>query len=75
MKCHSCKGEMEKGKTNFPVEIGEGLLFIKNVPAHICRQCGDALIPDKVAASLEKMVLKAKRSKIELEIISYEKVA
>lgn len=75
MKCPACRGTMKKGKTNFPVEIGEGLLFVKNVPAHICSQCGEAFIPDKIAASLEKIILKARKNKIELEIVSYEKVA
>jgi YgiT-type zinc finger domain-containing protein len=75
MKCPVCKGNMKRGKTNFPVEIGEGLLFVKNVPSDICQQCGEVFIPDKIAASLEKIVSKAKQSKIELEVISYEKVA
>lgn len=60
MKCPICRGSMKKGRTNLPVEIGEGLLFVKNVPADICSQYGEAFIPDKVANLLEKMVNKVK---------------
>ncbi|MHB8483641.1 MAG: type II toxin-antitoxin system MqsA family antitoxin [Nitrospiria bacterium] len=66
---------MIKHRTNLPVEFGEGLLFIKNVPADICSQCGETFIPDKVASLLEKMVNKAKASHIDMGVVSYEKVA
>ena len=75
MRCPICKGSIKRGKTNFPVEIGEGLLFVKEVPSNICQQCGEVFIPDKIAASLEKMVSKARENKIEIEVLSYKKVA
>jgi len=28
MKCPLCKGKIESGKTNFPEEIKEGIVFI-----------------------------------------------
>ncbi len=52
-----------------------GFLIIKNVPADVCGQCGEVFIPDDVAEALEKTVEAARKSKAEIEIISYEKVA
>lgn len=75
MRCPVCRGHMKKSKTHFPVEIGEGLLFVKGVPADICSQCGEVFIPDKIAASLENIVLKAREKQVELEVISYKNVA
>lgn len=75
MKCPICRGNMKQGTTNFPVEIGDGLLFVKHVPADVCSQCGEVFIPDGIAASLEAIVSKAKENKIELEVVSYDKVA
>lgn len=69
------KGKIESGKTNFPVEIKEGIVFIKNVPANICSQCGEVFIADNIAKVLEKIASKAKKNKIELELVSYEMVA
>jgi len=70
-----CKGEARRATTNFPVELDGGFLIIKNMPADVCGQCGEAFIPDDVAESLEKTVEAARRSKAEIEIVSYEKVA
>ncbi|MFQ5779649.1 MAG: type II toxin-antitoxin system MqsA family antitoxin [Nitrospiria bacterium] len=76
MKCPVCKGTLKRGNTKFPVEIGEGLLFVKNVPAaDVCPQCGEGFIPDEIAESLEKIIAKAKQKNVELEIVSYEKAA
>ena len=75
MICPVCKGEVRRATTNFPVELDGGFLIIKNVPADVCGQCGEAFIPDEIAESLEKTVEAARRSKAEIEIVSYEKVA
>ena len=75
MNCPVCKGAVKRGTTNFPVELSGGFLIVKNVPADICDQCGEVFIPDDVAAALEKTVEAARRSKAEIEIVSYEKVA
>jgi len=56
MNCPVCKGELTRGTTNFPVELDGGFLIVKNVPADVCGQCGEAFIPDDVAGSLEKTV-------------------
>ena len=55
MKCPGCKGKMKKGKTNFPVELSGGLLYIKSVPSDVCPQCGEVYFSDKIAESLEKI--------------------
>ena len=73
--CPVCKGEVKRSTTNFPVELNGGFLIVKNVPADVCRQCGEVFIPDDVAASLEKTVEAARKNKAEIEIVSYEKVA
>ena len=75
MICSVCKGEATRGTTNFPVELDGGFLIVKNVPADVCGQCGEAFIPDDIAESLEKAVEAARKSKAEIEIVSYEKVA
>lgn len=75
MICPVCKGEFTRGTTNFPVELESGFLIIKNVPADVCGQCGEVFIPDDIAEALEKMVEAARKSKAEIEIVSYDKVA
>lgn len=72
MKCPMCGGTVRKGTTNLPVEIENGVLFIKGVPADVCAQCGEAFIPDDVASLVEKIVAKARKMKAEVEVVSFE---
>lgn len=75
MKCPVCGGSIKGGSTNLPIEMKSGLLYVKQVPADICNQCGESFISDDVAENLEKIVAKAEKQKIEVEIISYKDAA
>lgn len=75
MNCPICKGKIERGITTFSAEVENSLLFVKDVPADICKQCGEVFIPDKVAATLECLVYKAREERVEIEIISYKMAA
>lgn len=75
MKCPMCKGTVEKGNTNFPVEISRGMVVVRDVPADVCKQCGEVFIPDDVAEVLERIVNRAKQNNVELEFVAYEMVA
>ena len=75
MRCPVCKGTIKRGTTNLPVEIEKGVLFIKGVPADVCTQCDEAFIPDEAASLVEKIVARARKMKVELEVISFEAVA
>jgi len=75
MTCPVCGGTVEKGLTNLPVELESGILYIKQVPANICSQCGETFIPDDVAEQIEKIVARAKAENVEIEVINYEGAA
>lgn len=75
MRCPMCKGKIEKGNTNFPVEFDKGVVVVRNVPADICKQCGEVFIPDDVAEVLERIANRAKENKVEIEFVTYEMVA
>lgn len=75
MKCPVCGGTIKDGLTNIPVELETGLLYIKQVPADVCNQCGESFISDDVAEKLEKIVEKAKQQKVEIEVIFYQDAA
>ncbi len=58
MRCPLCKGEMVKGrKTNLPYELSdERVIIVRNVPAIICFQCGDAFIEADILSKIEKIL-------------------
>ncbi len=72
MNCIFCKGSTYESKTKFIVDLGNCVVIVKNVPARICRQCGEESFSDKVARQLEKMVAAVKNSLMsEVAIIGY----
>lgn len=75
MKCPVCGGTIKRETTNLPLELETGLLYVKNIPADVCSQCGEVFIPDEVAAELEKIVASARKQKAEIEVVDYQGAA
>lgn len=53
MKCLICKqDETQEGVTTVTLERGTLTLVIKDVPARVCPNCGEAYVDEAVAAEL-----------------------
>jgi len=73
MKCIICKdGVTENGFTSVTLERDSMLFVIKQVPAQICTNCGEAYLDEKVTEVILKMAQKAFYDGIQLEICSYK---
>ena len=46
----------KKGKTIFTVDLGFGVVVVRDVPATVCSQCGADWIEDAIASKLEEIV-------------------
>ncbi len=58
MKCLMCKqAEPRPGMTTVTLERGELSLVLKNVPALVCPQCGEAYTDEATAARLLETAL------------------
>ena len=51
--CPICGGNKVKGTTTFTVDLGFGVVVVRNVPAMICEQCGEEWIGSETALKLE----------------------
>jgi YgiT-type zinc finger domain-containing protein len=73
MKCVICKnGQTESGFTSVTLER-EGMLFVvKQVPAQVCSNCGEAYLNEKTTSAILGMAQKAFIGGIQLEICSYK---
>ncbi len=72
MNCFFCKGSTYEAVTKFIVDLGDCVAIVKNVPARICRQCGEESYSDEVAQQLEKIVASVRNSSMrEVAIIEY----
>ena len=76
MKCPLCKGEMLNAKTNLPYEMGEErMVIVKDVPALVCRQCGEPFIEIEVVREVEKIVTVAEKDGVMLGFVKYREAA
>lgn len=69
-KCQLCGGDFSSGKTTVTVDLGDGVVVLREVPAEICRQCGEEWIDDRIAKEIEILVKRARRDKAQFEVLS-----
>lgn len=74
MNCFICKGSIENRETTFMVEMDGQIIIVKNVPSHVCSQCGETSYSDDVVRQLERIVNDAKLAKTEVAIVNFQQV-
>jgi Zn-finger nucleic acid-binding protein len=52
------------------VDLGFGVVVVRNVPATVCDQCGEEWIGAEIAGELERLVEEARQSRREVEVVS-----
>ena len=69
MKCLVCKqAETLSGFTTVTLERGELSLVLKNVPALVCPQCGEAYTDESIAAQLLESALEMENAGLQVEV-------
>lgn len=72
MKCVICKhGETRLGTTTVTLERGNVTLVIKDVPARVCANCGEAYFDADITDTLLEMMNTAVASGVQVEIRAY----
>ena len=67
-KCPLCGGSKKAGRTTFTVDLGFGVVVVRDVPASVCSQCGADWIEDSIASKLEEIVNDARQKRHILEV-------
>ena len=76
MECFMCKGELEVKKVNYIVDLDNTVIFIKDVPAKVCKKCGEKFYDNEIAANIEKIVNQLKELAVEDTVVKYnDKIA
>jgi YgiT-type zinc finger domain-containing protein len=55
MKCIHCHGEMRRGTTPFHVDRKGCHLILDEVPAWICRQCGETYFEEREVDAIQDL--------------------
>lgn len=77
MRCHFCKGNLEKSTTEFIEKIDNFIIIIENIPCEKCTQCGEAYFSNEVAGKIEQILDSVQKitGSLTVTIIDYTKTA
>jgi YgiT-type zinc finger domain-containing protein len=71
-----CKGNVQDSFSSFTADMGSCIVVIKNVPSHICEQCGETTYSDEVARQLEQIVKNITTTvRAEIAVVNYSEKA
>lgn len=72
MKCAICRqGETKPGRVTMTLERDATTLVIKQVPAEVCANCGEAYLDEETSSALLKLAEEAVRQGVQLEVREY----
>lgn len=72
MKCVICKqGETKPGPSTLTLTRGGTTLVVKNVPAEVCANCGEAYVDESITARLLRTAEEAARAGVEVDVREY----
>ena len=71
MICFYCKGDTEQKLKTHAATLEKCVIIVKNVPAHVCKQCGEVYFTDDVVQKLETIVDRFESIIKEVAIIDY----
>lgn len=73
MKCVICQlGDTRPGQITLTFERGSLTLVIKEVPAAVCENCGEAYIDEEVSTQLLNAAEESARAGVEVDVRHYQ---
>ncbi len=73
-KCYFCKAKVVHQQVTIDYRWGDTLVVIKDVPAGVCRQCGEKYLSSDVYKELERLAKSKSHivDKMTVEILAFE---
>lgn len=75
MKCIRCLNETYRSTTTEAIELGFGVLVIRNIPCYKCEICDEIHFTGDVVKQLEKIIADAKLRMEQFSVIEYHSAA
>lgn len=69
IKCKECKGDLIKEKV---FHIIDGAYLFKEVPAMVCKRCGEEYLDTRASLELEDLADVARAYEVEVLIMTYK---
>jgi YgiT-type zinc finger domain-containing protein len=71
-RCYFCGGKLEARIAMLPFVVGNSVIIIKQIPADVCTQCGEAVMSSDVAKKVDHLLKQARKSCFEVSVLSYQ---
>ena len=55
-RCSFCKGKLREGKAEFVAKVGDEVISIKNVPAYVCGNYGEAYFTAEISRKIDEVM-------------------
>ncbi|WP_456473695.1 type II toxin-antitoxin system MqsA family antitoxin [Candidatus Pyrohabitans sp.] len=68
-KCSLCKGNLKRDVTDIVVEVEGRIISIKEIPAYICDECGEAYFTPEISRKIDNIMKKFHEGKLSLHPI------
>ena len=75
MKCMKCGRAAYKSVTSEAIELGFGLLVVRNIPCYKCEECDEIFYTGDVVQRLEMLIDEAKQNMQAISVVYYEEAA
>ena len=74
-QCYFCKGKVVQQKVKVDFRWGRKLKVIENVPAGVCRQCGEKYFQSLVYKAMEKLASSRVKpaTRLTVDVVRYKK--
>jgi YgiT-type zinc finger domain-containing protein len=63
-RCSFCKGKLHEGKTEFVAKVRDEVISIKDVPAYVCENCGEAYFTPEISRKIDEVMRDFHRGKL-----------
>ena len=55
-RCSLCGGKLRKDKTEFVARVEDKVVVIKDVPAYVCEECGEAYFTPDISRKIDRVM-------------------
>ena len=74
-QCTFCKGTTKEGLSTFTADLEDCIVIIRNVPSHICEQCGETYYSTEVMQQVYRIVQSVRDTMSEVTVVNYRAAA
>ena len=70
-RCYFCGGKLKAQRATIPFVMNGSVVVIKNVPAFVCTQCGEAIMDSPIARRVDEMLKQVYRIGSEVSVLMF----